>query len=70
MSTINTVDAVNDCAYVLNFLSEAFIIDPGCTKTLSYGAATGLSLLLSVASDRLFYATEECRCCRQTEVQP
>lgn len=60
MQTTNVADVVNDCAFVLTLLSEAFgtFPSPGSSLTLSYGAQTGLSLLLDQASSRLFDAGE------------
>lgn len=51
----NVCDVVNDCAYVLTFLSDVFgsLPAPDCI-VLNYEAQTGLSLILNQAARSLF----------------
>lgn len=56
---INTVDAVQDCAYVVTFLSAAFGILPQRSEiSLSYAERTGLALILNAISQRLTTAAD------------
>lgn len=47
-------DVINNCAYVLSFLDTAFTLSNREQITLSYDAQSGLSLILSDISQRLF----------------
>ena len=57
MQTVRVSDAVNDCAFILTFLSESFGRNPSPhQQALSYAAQTGLSLILDKLSIRLLDA--------------
>lgn len=59
MQTGNPTDSVNDCAYVLSFLSAAFGTFPEFNSiTLTYKERTGVSLLLGDLSERLFASAD------------
>ena len=53
MQTVNVVDAISDCAYVLSFLDAAFTFPQRQQITLTYEAHCGLSLILADLSQRL-----------------
>ena len=54
MQMINTVDTVQDCAFVATFLSAAFGTLPQRNAiSLTYAERTGLALILDDISQRL-----------------